>query len=51
MYAFLGDGDRCSGMWNTVAGSIFALGGEYDYREGVSIWFRVLPGLRARSPS
>jgi nitrate reductase gamma subunit len=25
------------GMWNTVASSIF---GHYDYREGVSVWFR-----------
>jgi nitrate reductase gamma subunit len=25
------------GMWNTVASSIF---GHYDYREGVSLWFR-----------
>ena len=35
------------GMWNTIAGSILAFGGEYDYREGVSIWFRDLPRLRA----
>jgi len=28
------------GMWNTIAGSVFNLGGEYNYREGVSPWFR-----------
>ncbi|WP_024287558.1 respiratory nitrate reductase subunit gamma [Cellulomonas sp. KRMCY2] len=28
------------GMWNTFAGSILNLGGEYDYRDGVSVWFR-----------
>ena len=28
------------GMWNTIAGSIFTLGGEYNYREGVSVWYR-----------
>lgn len=28
------------GLWNTVAGSVLNLGGEYDYREGVSVWFR-----------
>ena len=27
-------------MWNTVAGSIMTIGGEYNYREGVSVWFR-----------
>ena len=28
------------GMWNTFAGSILNLGGHYDYRDGVSVWFR-----------
>ncbi len=28
------------GMWNTVAGSILSVGGHYDYREGVSVWYR-----------
>jgi nitrate reductase gamma subunit len=28
------------GMWNTLISSTFALGGEYDYRTGVSVWFR-----------
>jgi len=28
------------GCWNTVAGSILNLNGEYDYRTGVSEWFR-----------
>ena len=36
MYVFLA-GVILLGMWNTVASSIF---GHYDYREGVSIWFR-----------
>jgi nitrate reductase gamma subunit len=32
------------GMWNTIASSLFGLGGvegdHYNYREGVSVWFR-----------
>lgn len=36
MYVFLA-GVIVLGMWNTVASSIF---GDYDYREGVSVWFR-----------
>ncbi|WP_372734527.1 respiratory nitrate reductase subunit gamma [Nocardioides sp.] len=39
MYAFLGAAIAL-GMWNTIAGSIFSLGGEYNYREGVSVWYR-----------
>jgi nitrate reductase gamma subunit len=39
MYAFLGAA-IVLGMWNTIAGSIFSLGGEYNYREGVSVWYR-----------
>ncbi len=41
------------GLWNTVASNIF---GHYDYREGVSIWFRGLfflnpqPELMAQAP-
>ena len=36
------------GMWNTLASSTFQLGGhEYDYREGVSVWFR---GIWALDP-
>ncbi|HYQ74361.1 respiratory nitrate reductase subunit gamma [Cellulomonas sp.] len=44
------------GMWNTVAGSILNLGGHYDYREGVSVWFRGIfrfdlhPELMADAP-
>jgi nitrate reductase gamma subunit len=34
------------GMWNTVASSIF---GDYDYREGVSLWFRSIFTLQPRS--
>jgi nitrate reductase gamma subunit len=39
MYAFLAAAVLL-GMWNTIAGSIFTLGGEYNYREGVSVWYR-----------
>lgn len=39
MYAFLGAAIAL-GMWNTIAGSIFTVGGEYNYREGVSVWYR-----------
>jgi nitrate reductase gamma subunit len=39
MYAFLGV-VIVLGMWNTIAGSILAVGGEYNYREGVSVWYR-----------
>jgi nitrate reductase gamma subunit len=39
MYALLGLA-IVLGMWNTIAGSLFALGGEYNYREGVSVWYR-----------
>lgn len=39
MYAFLG-AVIALGMWNTVAGSIFDVGGVYHYREGVSVWYR-----------
>ncbi|WP_114907536.1 respiratory nitrate reductase subunit gamma [Ornithinimicrobium murale] len=28
------------GIWNTIAGGIFTIGGEYNYRDGVSPWFR-----------
>ena len=35
----------CSGMWNTIAGSILTVGGEYNYREGVSVWFRCIFAL------
>jgi nitrate reductase gamma subunit len=39
MYAFLAV-VIVLGMWNTIAGSIMTVGGEYNYREGVSIWYR-----------
>ena len=44
------------GMWNTVAGSVLNLGGEYDYRDGVSVWFRSIfyfqpdPALMSGAP-
>ncbi len=48
MYAFLAL-VIVLGMWNTVAGSIFTLGGDYDYRDGVSVWYRsFLPSTRTR---
>ena len=39
MYAFLA-AVIALGMWNTIAGSILSVGGHYDYREGVSVWYR-----------
>jgi len=39
MYVFLGV-IIVLGMWNTIAGSIMTIGGDYDYREGVSVWYR-----------
>ena len=39
MYAVLGLA-IVFGMWNTIAGSVFTIGGEYNYREGVSVWYR-----------
>ncbi|MGB3185869.1 MAG: respiratory nitrate reductase subunit gamma [Ornithinimicrobium sp.] len=45
------------GMWNTVGSSgAIPVGGDYDYREGVSIWFRSIfwfkpePELMAAAP-
>jgi nitrate reductase gamma subunit len=44
------------GLWNTVAGSVLNLNGEYDYRLGVSVWFRGIftfqlhPELMAAAP-
>ena len=55
MYAFLGTA-IVLGMWNTIAGSILSVGGHYDYREGVSVWYRSFlafnpePGLMAEAP-
>lgn len=55
MYAVLGLA-IVFGMWNTIAGSIFTIGGEYNYREGVSVWYRSFlelqpqPDLMAEAP-
>lgn len=55
MYAFLAAA-IVLGMWNTIAGSVFAVGGHYDYREGVSVWYRSFlafqpePELMAEAP-
>ena len=55
MYAFLGTA-IVLGMWNTIAGSILSIGGHYDYREGVSVWYRSFlafnpdPALMAAAP-
>ena len=44
------------GIWNTVAGSVLNLNGHYDYRTGVSEWFRGIflfqpkPDLMAEAP-
>jgi nitrate reductase gamma subunit len=55
MYAFLAAA-IVLGMWNTIAGSILTIGGEYNYREGVSVWYRSFlafqpqPELMAEAP-
>ena len=55
MYAFLAAAIAL-GMWNTIAGSILSVGGQYDYREGVSVWYRGFlafnpdPSLMAEAP-
>jgi len=44
------------GIWITIASGILHLGGHYDYREGVSVWFRGVfrfdlhPELMAQAP-
>jgi nitrate reductase gamma subunit len=51
MYAVLGI-VVVLGMWNTVASSVFGLGGvagdSYNYREGVSVWYRSLLAFQPR---
>lgn len=55
MYVFLGAA-IILGMWNTIASSVFSVGGGYDYREGVSVWYRSFlafqpqPELMAEAP-
>lgn len=55
MYVLLGTAILL-GMWNTVAGSMLSVGGHYDYREGVSVWYRSFlafspkPELMAAAP-
>jgi len=55
MYLFLGAA-IVLGLWNTIAGSIFTVGGEYNYRAGVSVWYRSFlafapqPALMADAP-
>jgi nitrate reductase gamma subunit len=45
MYVFLA-GVILLGIWNTIASSTFHFGGrDYDYREGVSVWFRQFWGF------
>jgi nitrate reductase gamma subunit len=48
MYAVLGT-VIVLGMWNTIASGVFGLGGAdgdaYNYREGVSVWFRSIFAL------
>lgn len=39
MYAFLA-AVIFLGMWNTIVGSIASVGADYNYREGVSVWYR-----------
>ncbi|MFN8029505.1 MAG: respiratory nitrate reductase subunit gamma [Dermatophilaceae bacterium] len=45
MYAVLGV-VIVLGIWNTIAGSWLQFGGEYNYRSGVSVWFRSIFELR-----
>jgi len=47
MYVFLG-AVIALGMWNTAAGSILSIGGHYDYREGVSVWYRSFLAFQPR---
>lgn len=55
MYLFLG-AVIIFGMWNTIAGSLLEFGGHYNYREGVSPWWRSIfifqpePQLMAEAP-
>jgi len=55
MYALLGL-VVLLGMWNTILSGLLHVGGEYNYREGVSLWFRGIfslhpdPGLMASAP-
>ena len=46
MYVFLAAA-IVLGMWNTIAGSILTIGGEYNYREGVSVWYRSFLAFQA----
>ncbi len=59
MYAVLGV-VILLGLWNTLDSGLLHVGGEYNYREGVSLWFRgifdlpprpLAHGRRARSAS
>ena len=55
MYVFLG-AVMLAGMFNTVGVSLLEIGGEYNYREGISIWYRSFlafqpqPELMANAP-
>ena len=48
MYAFLA-AVILLGLWNTVAAQPSS--GDYDYREGVSVWFRGHLPRSTRTPS
>ena len=37
------------GIWNTIAGSLLEFGGHYNYRDGVSPWFRSIFEFRPRT--
>lgn len=55
MYVFLGV-VILLGMWNTFVSGWLHIGGDYNYREGVSLWFRGIwsfhpdPGLMTDAP-
>ena len=48
MYAVLG-AVIALGIWNTIAGSWLQFGGDYNYRDGVSPYFRSIFGFQPRA--
>ena len=48
MYAVLG-AVIVLGIWNTVAGSLLQFGGDYNYRDGVSPYFRSIFGFQPKA--
>ena len=48
MYAVLG-AVIALGIWNTIAGSWLQFGGDYNYRDGVSPYFRSIFGFQPKA--